>query len=161
MRQQSALSGVCGDECPWWNWIPLEPPTLPVRVRAPADTPRKKPPCGAFYVVFSSRVRTRGSRERSDAQPRGPLQGYRLSPGGHTTQKAPLRGFLRCLFVEGENPRTEGSDYSSFDFLRFIMTVAVIAAAATTATPTAIGTAILTAFLSPCFLGASSPFSLP
>ena len=28
--------------CPWWNWIPLEPPTLPVRVRAPADTPKNE-----------------------------------------------------------------------------------------------------------------------
>ena len=36
-----ALSGVCRDECPWWNWIPLEPPTLSVRVRAPADTPKR------------------------------------------------------------------------------------------------------------------------
>ena len=32
---------ICGNMCPWWNWIPLEPPTLSVRVRAPTDTPQR------------------------------------------------------------------------------------------------------------------------
>ena len=39
--------------CPWWNWIPLEPPTLPVRVRAPADTPKLTLISHDFSVNFS------------------------------------------------------------------------------------------------------------
>lgn len=43
---------------PWWNWIPFQPPTLTVRVRAPTDTPfrhtrkeRISAPCACFFVL--------------------------------------------------------------------------------------------------------------
>ena len=55
--------------CPWWNWIPLEPPTLPVRVRAPADTPKKDLPHGKSFFRFAAAFGKRNRRVRWGEKP--------------------------------------------------------------------------------------------
>lgn len=82
--------------CPWWNWIPLEPPTLPVRVRAPADTPKKDLPHGKSFFRFAAAFGKRNRRVRKIA---GRFSfAKRSPPSGYTnTWQSPTHYMRRTL----------------------------------------------------------------
>ena len=72
--------------------------------------------CAIFLVFRRNREPRRGSRERSDAQPRGPLQGFRLIPRPPQAKACAL--FL--VFRRNREPRRgsrERSDAQPRDFL--------------------------------------------